>query len=263
MQSCNEHKRAKPQLLFHPHLLKLRQQALANLRRWHKANGCSIADILQGVSCVNGGKVVAILETYHTMAAIMAELCLCSGDEMAFDSQVKRFSHMVNHLESLFNVSRVGFETHTSQIILVSNVNMTSTIMDLGCLVPLYYVATKCRFRSLRHRAVALLDTVFHREGLWDSRITALVARKVVELEEGQVYHDGESETQHSCKGSGGCETKDVPDISESQRIGAVEVKLSGNPVEKIQLWGCQHFNMGSRRCLAEYDVGARVWQEA
>ncbi|OGM49884.1 Zn(II)2Cys6 transcription factor, partial [Aspergillus bombycis] len=55
---------------------------------------------------------------------------------------------------------------------------------DLGIVSPLYIVGVRCRHINTRRRAIWLLETCERREILWDSTITGMTARRVMEFEE-------------------------------------------------------------------------------
>ncbi|KAJ3496808.1 hypothetical protein NLG97_g2386 [Lecanicillium saksenae] len=116
-------------------------------------------------------KIGLIIPVYYEMATIIAELSFCAGNEMAFDTQLHRFTSMLRLLQDLYQVDQ-------------TKPDLRHFIMDLGCLAPLYYIATKCRDHVVRWQGVKMLESVFHREGIWDAPVTAAVARKVVEEEE-------------------------------------------------------------------------------
>ncbi len=61
--------------------------------------------------------------------------------------------------------------------------------MSSGVVCHLYMVASRCRNPVIRRRALHLLQTCNRREGLWDSEITAIVAEKVMLLEEYNARH--------------------------------------------------------------------------
>lgn len=52
------------------------------------------------------------------------------------------------------------------------------------------FTAIKYSVHRIRLQAARLLEPVSHREGFWDSLIMAAVARKLIELEEGDYYRD-------------------------------------------------------------------------
>lgn len=56
--------------------------------------------------------------------------------------------------------------------------------LDAGIVLPLYFVATKCRVRRIRWKAIELLRRTERQEGLWNSVLTALVAERVIRIEE-------------------------------------------------------------------------------
>jgi hypothetical protein len=56
--------------------------------------------------------------------------------------------------------------------------------LDGPVLVPLYFLATKCRYPILRRRAIALLKDEERQEGIWNSRAMAKVAERIMEIEE-------------------------------------------------------------------------------
>ncbi|KAM3078054.1 hypothetical protein ACMFMG_002645 [Clarireedia jacksonii] len=69
--------------------------------------------------------------------------------------------------------------------------------LDTGIIQPLFFVATKCRYRRTRSRAIALLKNSNRQEGLWHSVLTARVAERIQEIEE-----DGLSEEEDLVPGA-------------------------------------------------------------
>ena len=87
-----------------------------------------------------------------------------------------------------------AFNSEFQQVItLAESLEKTSETKDKGThftiemriIHPLYTTACKCRELSIRQRAVALLKRA-GREGTWNGPLMALVAEKVIELEEAQ-----------------------------------------------------------------------------
>lgn len=56
--------------------------------------------------------------------------------------------------------------------------------LDNGVIIPLYDVATLCRDPILRRRAIRLLRSAPRREGIFDSQLFAIVAERVIAVEE-------------------------------------------------------------------------------
>ncbi|KAK5114894.1 hypothetical protein LTR62_002053 [Meristemomyces frigidus] len=57
-------------------------------------------------------------------------------------------------------------------------------LFDMEIVSPLYFVGIKCRHPLLRRRAINILRSTTRREGLWDSDMAAVVAGRVIALEE-------------------------------------------------------------------------------
>jgi hypothetical protein len=55
---------------------------------------------------------------------------------------------------------------------------------DLGIVPPLFVVATKCRFPTIRRQAIQLLRSSARRESMWDSELTARIGQWVTTIEE-------------------------------------------------------------------------------
>jgi hypothetical protein len=53
-----------------------------------------------------------------------------------------------------------------------------------GIVTPLHMVCTRCRDPSIRRRALYILQTCNRKEGIWDSAQSALVAERVMQIEE-------------------------------------------------------------------------------
>lgn len=53
-----------------------------------------------------------------------------------------------------------------------------------GIVTPLYMTCTRCRDPSIRRRALRILQTCNRKEGIWDSAQSALVAERIIQIEE-------------------------------------------------------------------------------
>ncbi|TVY30836.1 putative transcriptional regulatory protein [Lachnellula hyalina] len=56
--------------------------------------------------------------------------------------------------------------------------------LDGSALTPLFFLATKCRCPILRRRGIALLRNNDRQEGIWNSRLMAMAAQRIMEIEE-------------------------------------------------------------------------------
>lgn len=64
-----------------------------------------------------------------------------------------------------------------------------SFTMDVGLTGPLYFVAVQCRHPVLRRRAILLLKSLSRQEGVWDPELVAMVAERIVAIEEASSIH--------------------------------------------------------------------------
>ena len=222
----------------------VQQLVLSSLRRWQTAfqnayDSGSLMD-LAGLPPIEKTKATANIQVYRILSTIMAQMCLCPGDEMAFDTQNLHFDQLLRHLQILFGTD--DSENNPSPEPKAIS-QLDHSIIDLGCIVPLYYLATKCRVHSLRRSALRMLQSVNHREGLWDANIAALIAQEIIELEERGLNYDCISSSQN-------CST-----LADSQRIGSLEILISGNPPEKIYVFGTKSTDRRLATCVAEIEV--------
>lgn len=109
-----------------------------------------------------------------------------------------------------------------------------------------------------------MLEYAQHREGIWDAQIAAQVARKVMEIEEGNtVLHLGTS------RGSSIGDNTLIGDnrylrIPEQYRLHDVEAEFEGEPVCKVVVF-CKMRQIDTtydRTCIGEYDLGQHSWSK-
>jgi hypothetical protein len=56
--------------------------------------------------------------------------------------------------------------------------------LDVEIVGPIHWVSIKCREPAVRRRAIAVLRSMHRHEGMWDSRMAAIIAKRVVAVEE-------------------------------------------------------------------------------
>ncbi|KAJ5569565.1 uncharacterized protein N7459_008995 [Penicillium hispanicum] len=230
---------------------------LVRLQQWFVAYKRS-NQVLRRRKTLDEEKAYSIVGVYHTMITIMAELSLNPSDEMTFDSQAHRFDHLIRQMTTLWTLSKPALDIMAAA---GDEFNMSRSIVDMGCISPLYYVAVKCRNHRLRLQAVRLLESVTHREGVWDAKISACAARKVMELEEAGYYMHLEPADHFSLLSYPAPYDLLVPPLPKQNRICDVELVLHGSPTETILLF-CRKRQDGEvfRSCLAQYDILSRSW---
>lgn len=169
-----------------PTLLNIHQMIKTELAQWLSAYEVSKQYLKYPFNQEYEEVAFLLLTKYHTMGIIMADTCLSPDDETIFDSYTENFRFLVNQ-------SRVNWESRASgpgYLAPGQHMDMSRSVIDIGWIPPLYFTALKCRVRQVRLQAVSLIEYSAHREGIWDSKIAACVARKVIEIEERDLYND-------------------------------------------------------------------------
>lgn len=64
-------------------------------------------------------------------------------------------------------------------------------LLDVEIVGPLYWILVKCREPTVRRRANTVMRGLSRREGIWDSRILAAIAERVVAVEEADLMDGG------------------------------------------------------------------------
>ncbi|KAL2822829.1 hypothetical protein BDW59DRAFT_180833 [Aspergillus cavernicola] len=270
------------------------QQILTALNAWITTYTTSLPTLQLSISQTIAeakAKVHRLVCGYYIMLTIMTETCLLQPDnETVFDTHTHSFNDLINTLSELWTLT-INHPDHStipsSSPSLSLNplaqehaqtprgstprrigegCDMSHTIIDIGWMPPLFFTATKCRDRHIRRSAIRLLESTNHREGIWDAKITACIARRVMEIEEGDFFDgaDGDCDGDDFFGGDGesGDQSIDIPVLlPESCRIRDLEVRLEGDPLERVVLFGgWEGISGGKRVCIGEYDVVEQRW---
>jgi len=143
---------------------------------------------------------IAVLKMYQVMSYILL-LMTFSKTEMGFDKYTPDFRMIVDlALEVVgdeerraaqkrcpdpqFCRHRGRHEASFGGLNYAARHIKPSFSADLGIVPPLFVVATKCRDRALRWKAIQLLRSSPRREGMWDSELTARIAMWVADIED-------------------------------------------------------------------------------
>jgi len=110
------------------------------------------------------------------VAIIMLKTCIDCPSESFYDCFEGEFKEMVSEVE------RVGDALGLQEGRPLDN-ESTPFTMELGIIHPLFFIATKCRNWSLRRRAIVELRRA-GREGVWEGPIMAIVADRMMQIEE-------------------------------------------------------------------------------
>ena len=210
---------------------------------------------LHGLRPFQEEKGYQLLYTYHTMTSIMLATCLRPSDESAFDLHANQFLLLLRQLTTL--------QTTASTISPVRAMpgDMSRSVVDMGWIPVLYYTAVKCRVHRIRLQAIRFLESTSHREGIWDAKTAACVARKVMQMEESDFYKDVDTADDFSLLSSPRPQDLALPILPESYRIRDVEAVLSGDPMDRILLFCVQrHEGVDCRVLISVYSVHLQCW---
>lgn len=112
--------------------------------------------------------IIKALYLRHTCSSIA--LNCCSGSELCYDSYIPQFRNALSLAQTL---SAATF----------SKAKPTFVVWSI-LVKSLYFIALKCRNLPLRKEALASLQAMTRREGLWDAGVACAIVRKVIELEQ-------------------------------------------------------------------------------
>ena len=170
-----------------------RSRSLYKLRRWW-----DLSFELEDRRGKQETMTMALMRVYHTVAM----LALCKGtseSELDWDLYLPHHVYILDTVSSILEAPR---EKHPVS-------GDTPFSCELGIICPLFFIASNCREPLMRRKAVALLLSTRRREGRWESISAAVVAQRLIEIEEEGL----EIVTQPS-------------DIPESKRIAFVEPRV-------------------------------------
>jgi hypothetical protein len=197
-----------------------------------------------------------LLHMYHNMADIMAHTCLGPACELILDSHTDDFvSIVMRSIELRKTFPSLSEKAHEN------GTDKSKTIIDMGWIPPLYYTAIKCRIHRVRLQAIKLLASASHREGIWDARTVACVARKVMEIEERDFYEDMHTADDFHIYAAP--EERDylLPALPDSHRVHKVHILLPDDLTGNVVLVCKQRQGDGSWIVLmSECDVLSGCW---
>lgn len=185
-------------------------------------------------------KAYLLLAAYHTMATIWVAVCRRLGDEMAFDDCTDQFLSLLKQLIVLRTLGSSITAAHDTEL---QQLDMSRSIADLGWIIPLYFTATKCRVHRIRLQAIKLLESANYREGIWDSRLAACIARKVMQIEEADSYAGFETDDDFSCLVCPSARDLMLPVLPYKHRIRDLTVTFSDDQPSKVSLFGIQGYD--------------------
>ncbi|KAI4722392.1 hypothetical protein E4T48_01332 [Aureobasidium sp. EXF-10727] len=142
-------------------------------------------------------KTEKALRVQHTASFIWLARCT-EVEESGFDPYLPEFASIVKWSRILTTPKREPKEycLH-SRLASLSISNVPRFSLNMNYIPPLYLVAIKCRDPITRREAISILEETNGREGLWDARLHAKAARRLVEVEEAGVLLFEGAKTAH------------------------------------------------------------------
>ncbi len=139
--------------------------------RWESA----FEALFQGSQChpTQKDSAAAMILTMQNKACYTAMSCGFTGSEMYSDSQLPVFLDILRLAEIVI-----------SQIKKRESANRAIFSFDGPISGSIYIVASMCRERHTRRRAISMLESTPRREGIWDSILMANIAKTAMEIEE-------------------------------------------------------------------------------
>lgn len=112
--------------------------------------------------------------------------CVLCHDESLYDEFTATFISIIQQSIAIRDAASMSADM-TEMMEVDHGQDMPKHSADRGWMWPLYFTARKCRVYPVRFEAAELIADHTHREGAWDSQQVAWVARKVVQIEHGDV----------------------------------------------------------------------------
>ncbi|KAM0715699.1 hypothetical protein Q7P37_009199 [Cladosporium fusiforme] len=207
-------------LLPSPEILQQQSRIQYGLSAWYKAYEISVSRPSGPKRDVATTMGYNVLYSYYLVARITVSTCLRLDGEMAYDAFTNDFRTI---MRNSFQLGEIVF-TQAPGTPFEHNPAVPPIVADMGWITPLYFVAMKCRVRSVRTEAISFLAYGDCKEGIWDASIAAKVATEVMEMEEEGLDADADAPTFDAMKAEKSQEERKLP--PETNRVFDVEVVL-------------------------------------
>lgn len=119
---------------------------------------------------LNDQREALLLRIHHKATVIWLSTCL-KPNETVFDAYIEDFESIVSSAWGLAKIPNTSF----------------LFALDMAIIAPLFLTAIKCRCSWIRRSAIKLLYAIPGREGLWDAKLHATVAERIVAIEEARL----------------------------------------------------------------------------
>lgn len=201
----------------------IRNSSAIRLKQWSSAFEKLLQERNADLSAIEL-RYIQLLKLHRVMAEVNfnIDFARATRDETMWDEYFKEFEAILGHAESLLGSAEAP---------------MRSTfLLDTELILPLYFVAAKCRHGKLRRKAISLLRSQQRQEGIWNSILTARVAEYLMQIEEegldGAVVTAGDVSRRKRVLG-----VEFTFDLQERRaRVSYVKFRESGG-VERLNEW--------------------------
>jgi hypothetical protein len=149
----------------------IRSSSAIRLRQWSSAFLSLLQENKPELNAIES-RNIQILKLHRVMAELHfnTDFARATIDEMMWDEYFDEFEAMIGYAESILKPVEAQM--------------LSAFTLDTEVILPLYFVAAKCRHGRVRRRAISLLRSQQRQEGIWNSILTARVAEYLMQIEE-------------------------------------------------------------------------------
>ncbi|TAQ85922.1 hypothetical protein B7494_g5751 [Chlorociboria aeruginascens] len=238
-------------------LLDRQRYLLAEIMSWVETYHTSLAS-LPTHTTARQKFAYRVLHQHYTMANVMAQTCLNVGSELMFDLYTRDFIAIITQSIDIWKVgsSNSSFDTHGA--------GTSKSISDIGWLAPIYFTACKCRVHRVRLQAIRLMNSVSHKEGIFDATLAACIGREVMRIEERDFYKDVNLDDDFPLYSTPEERDSVLPTLPESYRIHEIQVVLPDDSTGQLLLTCRRTPDNGLEKIPPrEYDLPSQSWRDA
>ncbi|OCK77969.1 hypothetical protein K432DRAFT_302998 [Lepidopterella palustris CBS 459.81] len=170
---------------YQSYLLECHYSWILSVKNLERSNHLSKEDEV-AASCLK----VSYYSTYILVA------CATEARQMSYDQHLESFKAINQHAKTVIDSMQLAASSASLSASESSSSTLTSSptpppsanfTFELSVIPSLFFCANSCRCPITRREAISLLSLNPPREGLWDPRQTAIVAKRAVEIEESEL----------------------------------------------------------------------------
>lgn len=173
-----------------------------------------------------------LLHLYYTMCEIMSG-ALRGHDECIYDTMTPLFLSM---LQQLLDIRDIASRAQLREQYFGSEEGLSHSISDMGVVIPLYFLAVKCRIPRIRLQAIELVAETPRHEYVWDSTLATNIAKTIMKLEEGLAYDKVIANTRFCENTMPKLAELERPIVQSSKRLRYVSIHLPDSSLGNVTL---------------------------